>query len=184
MLPPTVPHDKALIKFMLNDCDFFMEHADGWNWTLLENWWYVLSLIVTSFCYMSLGSFMDHLQFCYDYSTHYFRGHSPRVLLLHSIMGVATNIFPMDVSKEPKLRSMLTDDEMVHVEAFPSVLRCLLNWDLTNDLTSTDTSKLVPSIVDIWLCNFLCFDRYSCLTCLSRNHWRHLRITDVLTIRR
>ena len=52
---------------------------------------------------------MDHLQFVYDYSSNYFQGHSPRVLLLHSIMGVATNIFPMvNLSPPPGWRLTLT----------------------------------------------------------------------------
>ena len=44
------------------------------------------------------GSFMDHLLFCHDYCAVHFKGHSPRVLLLHSILGVGTNIFPIKVA--------------------------------------------------------------------------------------
>jgi hypothetical protein len=115
-IPRQLPHDKAILDFMKTECNFFMEHADG--------------------------SFMDHLQFVYDYGSNYFHGHSPRVLLLHSIMGVATNIFPMDVAKESKLAAMLTEDEMIHIQAFPSVLRCLLNWDLTEELDGLNEAKL------------------------------------------
>eukprot|EP00932_Pfiesteria_piscicida_P006869 SRR837773.16840.p3 GENE.SRR837773.16840~~SRR837773.16840.p3 ORF type:complete len:207 (+),score=91.91 SRR837773.16840:96-623(+) len=50
-------------------------------------------------------------------------------------MGVGTNYFPMDKSKIPKLQSMLTAEEMKHVEAFPSVLRLLLSWRLLEELT-------------------------------------------------
>ena len=41
------------------------------------------------------GSFMDHLQFCFEYSHAHMAGVSPRILLLHSIMGVGTNHFPL-----------------------------------------------------------------------------------------
>ena len=73
---------------------------------------------------------MDHLKFCYEYSATHFRAHSPRVLLLHSILGVATNYFPMKAELLPKLQGMLTDFENTHVEAFPSILR-LLNHERT-----------------------------------------------------
>ena len=39
-VPPAPPHDDSLIAFMRDECDFSTEHADG--------------------------SFMDHLQFCYE----------------------------------------------------------------------------------------------------------------------
>ena len=53
------------------------------------------------------GSFLDHLQFCYEYSAAYFKQHSPRVLFLHSILGVGTNIFPMKQEDESTLASMV-----------------------------------------------------------------------------
>lgn len=59
-----------IIDFLQTHCSFSQEHADG--------------------------SFMDHLQFCHDYSAVHFPAHSPRVLLLHSFLGVGTNIFPME----------------------------------------------------------------------------------------
>merc|ERR1712014_459605 len=90
------------------DCDFNCEHADG--------------------------SFMDHLQFCYEYGLAHFKQHSPRVLFLHSIMGVGTNVFPMAVDKEPKLQSMLTDNEYLHIQAFPSILRLLYTRKLLTEL--------------------------------------------------
>ena len=46
-----------------------------------------------------LGSFLDHLQFCFEYGSIHYKQHSPRVLYLHSIMGVGTNLFPMPMSK-------------------------------------------------------------------------------------
>lgn len=102
--------DKALKEFMMNECDFCMEHADG--------------------------SFMDHLTFVHDYSAVHFKGHSPRVLLLHSIMGVGTNYFPMKAEKIPKLAALVTPAEMKHIEAFPSILRLLLTWQMTDELQS------------------------------------------------
>ena len=98
---------------MMNDFNFAMEHADG--------------------------SFMDHLKFCYEYSATHFRAHSPRVLLLHSILGVATNYFPMKAELLPKLQGMLTDFENTHVEAFPSILR-LLNHERTSLMSHSDES--------------------------------------------
>jgi len=102
---------------MQQDCNFAMEHADG--------------------------SFMDHLRFCYEYSYQHFRQHSPRVLFLHSIMGVGTNFFPMEVSKIPKLKGLLTEFEYTHIEAFPSVLRLVNTKNLLAELSSKDVSKLL-----------------------------------------
>jgi len=105
-----LPLDKPLTEFMLNECNFSMEHADG--------------------------SFMDHLKFCHDYSAVHYKPHSPRVLLLHSILGVGTNYFPMEAKKIPQLAELISPVEMKHVEAFPSVLRLLLSWQLTDELQS------------------------------------------------
>jgi len=110
MIPPAPKADEAIINFMIEDCDFSMEHADG--------------------------SFMDHLNFCHDYCATYFKEHSPRVLFLHSIMGVGTNCFPMGKDKVPKLKTMLDDFEFKHIEAFPSVLRLLIDQALLNELAS------------------------------------------------
>jgi len=101
-VPRSVSDDAPLFRFMAEECDFSLEHADG--------------------------SFMDHLHFCADYSALHFsaltrrvgvclvsgvsspplareQDHSPRVLLLHSILGVGTNCFPMGAEKLPALRS-------------------------------------------------------------------------------
>eukprot|EP00928_Gymnodinium_smaydae_P088092 TRINITY_DN72237_c0_g1_i1.p1 TRINITY_DN72237_c0_g1~~TRINITY_DN72237_c0_g1_i1.p1 ORF type:complete len:337 (-),score=69.18 TRINITY_DN72237_c0_g1_i1:53-1063(-) len=115
-IPAAPSHDRGLLEFMRDDCNFSMEHADG--------------------------SFMDHLQFCYEYSAANFAGQSPRVLLLHSIMGVGTNYFPMEVAKEPKLRNLVTETEMQHIEAFPSVLRLLLHGGLLDELADSSASRL------------------------------------------
>ena len=56
-LPPV---STKLMKFLVEDCDFDVEHADG--------------------------SFLDHLYYCYEYSYHHFPEHSPLVMLLHSIL--------------------------------------------------------------------------------------------------
>ena len=116
MVPKAPSHDRALIEFMNDDCDFAMEHADG--------------------------SFMDHLKFCYEYSAVHFKAHSPRVLFLHSIMGVGTNYFPMTVDKVPKLQAMLTAFEMRHIEAFPSMLRLLNCHEFLAELAAQDNAKL------------------------------------------
>jgi len=84
---------------------------------------------------------MDHLNFCHDYSAVHFELHSPRVLFLHSIMGVGTNIFPMSIDKVPQLKSMLTEFEYSHIEAFPSILRLLVVGKITREL-SRNLSRL------------------------------------------
>ena len=65
-VPRSVEWDEysSLLAFMRDECDFKTEHADG--------------------------SFMDHLYFCRDYSTAHYKQQSPRVLFLHSILGVGT----------------------------------------------------------------------------------------------
>eukprot|EP00930_Biecheleria_cincta_P039932 TRINITY_DN27402_c0_g1_i1.p1 TRINITY_DN27402_c0_g1~~TRINITY_DN27402_c0_g1_i1.p1 ORF type:complete len:376 (+),score=71.53 TRINITY_DN27402_c0_g1_i1:95-1222(+) len=108
-IPRAPDHNQGILEFMETECNFAVEHADG--------------------------SFMDHLQFCYEYGHAHYKQKSPRVLFLHSIMGVGTNVFPMTVDKEPKLRTMLTDEEYLHVQAFPSVLRLLYTRQLLAALT-------------------------------------------------
>jgi hypothetical protein len=100
--------DPAIIDFMVKECDFDVEHADG--------------------------SFLDHLYFCFEYSAHHFPGRSPLVMLLHSILGTGTNTFAMTADKIPALRELLTDFEWTHVEAFPSVLRLLYDAPLRREL--------------------------------------------------
>jgi hypothetical protein len=68
---------------------------------------------------------MDHLHFCRDYSLVHYKGHSPLVMLLHSICGVGTNIFPMDANKLPKLAKLVTPAELTQICAFPSFVRLL-----------------------------------------------------------
>ena len=63
-LPDIAPE---LLEFMVNECNFDVEHADG--------------------------SFLDHLYFCFEYGVHHYSQHSPLVLLLHSILGTGTNTF-------------------------------------------------------------------------------------------
>jgi len=106
--------DKHLIEFMMTECNFSMEHADG--------------------------SFLDHLTFCHDYCAVHFRPHSPRVLLLHSILGVGTNYFPMEAKKIPMLSDMLSPEEMKHINAFPSILRLLLTRALLDELSDKHAS--------------------------------------------
>ena len=100
----------------MNDkCDFAMEHADG--------------------------SFMDHLQFCYEYGCAHYKQQSPRVLLLHSVLGVGTNYFPCTTAQIPELKALLTDDEFAHVEAFPSLLRLIVHGRLLPALAAAGDAK-------------------------------------------
>jgi hypothetical protein len=105
---PAPEIDQRLVDFMVDECDFSMEHADG--------------------------TFLEHLVFCHDYAARYYPGHSPNVALLHSILGTATNTFAMDAAKLPELKALLTDFEAIHVETFPSILRLLYNDDLLTEL--------------------------------------------------
>ena len=95
-LPPVSP---GLLEFLVNECDFDVEHADG--------------------------SFLDHLYFCYEYTHMHLPGRSPLVMLLHSILGTGTNTFAMTSDKIPALRELLDDFDWRHVEVFPSMLRLL-----------------------------------------------------------
>ncbi len=100
--------NKQLIDFMFDECNFSAEHADG--------------------------TFLEHLVFCHHYSARHYSDYSPNVALLHSILGTATNTFPMDADKIPKLKALLTEFEALHVETFPSILRLLYNNDLLQEL--------------------------------------------------
>lgn len=104
-LPPVSPE---LMRFMVEECDFDVEHADG--------------------------SFLDHLYFCYEYSVQHYPQHSPLVMLLHSILGTGTNTFAMPASKIDALQKLMTPFEWIHTEAFPSVLRLLYAGNLRRDL--------------------------------------------------
>ncbi|MEM1022199.1 MAG: hypothetical protein AAF627_07250 [Myxococcota bacterium] len=105
---PVPSLDQALVDFMMEECDFSMEHADG--------------------------TFLQHLVFCHDYSAKYFSNYSPNVALLHSILGTATNTFAMEARKLPRLQELLTDFEWAHVQAFPSVLRLFYDGALLPEL--------------------------------------------------
>ena len=116
-LVPTPPKwDQNVVDFIHNQCDFAMEHADG--------------------------SFLDHLKFCHEYSYAHFPNYSPRVLLLHSIMGVGTNFFPMTIDKIPKLKSLLTPFEYNHIEMFPSMLRLYFYGPLRYELETFSVKQL------------------------------------------
>ncbi len=105
---PAPPVDQTLVDFMVNECDFSMEHADG--------------------------SFLEHLVFCHDYAARYYPDHSANVALLHSILGTATNTFAMDVDKLPALKERLTDFEAEQVELFPSILRVFYDGFFLDEL--------------------------------------------------
>jgi len=105
---PAPAIDQKLIDFMVQECDFSMEHADG--------------------------TFLEHLVFCHDYAARHYPEHSPNVALLHSILGTATNTFAMEASKIPALKENLTDFEALHVEVFPSTLRLFYMGEFLDEL--------------------------------------------------
>jgi hypothetical protein len=115
-LPKQVSSDDGIFKFMFEECDFSIEHADG--------------------------SFLDHLYFCRDYGALHYPEESARVLLLHSICGVGTNCFPMSVSKLPMLKTLLSLEEYCQIEAFPSILRLLVHGPLLAELLAAESTKL------------------------------------------
>jgi hypothetical protein len=100
----------ALIRFLVDECDFDVEHAEG--------------------------SFLDHLYFGFEYAVQHFPQHSPIVMLLHSILGTGTNTFAMEAAKIPQLKELVTDFEFRHIEAFPTVLRLLYLGQLVDELKS------------------------------------------------
>jgi hypothetical protein len=104
-LPAVSP---ALMQFLVSECDFDVEHADG--------------------------SFLDHLYFCFEYTVQHYPQRSPLVMLLHSILGTGTNTFAMSADKIPALRELMTPWEWTQVEAFPSVLRLLYAGPLRAEL--------------------------------------------------
>ena len=107
VLPEVRPE---LLRFMVEECDFDVEHADG--------------------------SFLDHLYFGFEYCVQHFPGHAPIVMLLHSILGTGTNTFAMSADKIPALKALMTPEEWTHTEAFPSVLRLLYSAGLRTELWS------------------------------------------------
>lgn len=138
---PTPAIDPDLIDFMVEQCDFSMEHADG--------------------------TFLQHLVFCHDYAARYYPDHSPNVALLHSILGTATNTFAMKADRIPKLQERLTDFEFRHVQAFPSLLRLFYDQAFLSELRRNadrldrwvalrchrviDNAELVLEAEDVWI---------------------------------
>ena len=108
LAPPSKSIDPTVLEFMLSECDFSMEHADG--------------------------TFMEHLLFCHDYAEAHYREHSPTILLLHSIMGTATNTFAMTADKIPALKELVTERDFRQIQAFPSILRLLTSGSLFDAL--------------------------------------------------
>lgn len=103
---PVVP--EPLATFLVKECDFDVEHADG--------------------------SFLDHLYFCFEYTAKYYPAGSPLVMLLHSILGTGTNTFAMEANKIPQLEALLSPSDFLQVAAFPSVLRLLYSGELRAEL--------------------------------------------------
>ena len=121
---PAVP--EALTKFLVEECDFDVEHADG--------------------------SFLDHLYFCFEYTAKHYPSGSPLVMLLHSILGTGTNTFAMEASKIPKLEALLSPSDFLQIAAFPTVLRLLYAGNLRDELRSnmgrTMTSISMRRVID------------------------------------
>lgn len=104
-LPEVSPE---LMRFLVEECDFDVEHADG--------------------------SFLDHLYFCFEYSALHYPDQSALVMLLHSILGTGTNTFAMEAEKIPQLQALLSPSDWAQTEAFPSVLRLLYGGPIRDEL--------------------------------------------------
>src|SRR6185436_15541281 len=117
-LPAVSPQ---LMQFLVSECDFDVEHADG--------------------------SFLDHLYFCFEYTVQHYPSQSPLVMFLHSILGTGTNTFAMTADKIPALRELMDPAVWKQVEAFPSVLRLLyagpLRKELRDNLHRADAIKSI-----------------------------------------
>jgi len=100
--------DAALLRFMVEECDFDVEHADG--------------------------SFLDHLYFCFEYTAAHYPEGSPTVMLLHSILGTGTNTFAMQATQLTSLQALLRERDWLQVQAFPSVLRLLYDRPFRQEL--------------------------------------------------
>ena len=89
-------------------------------------------------------------------------------MLLHSILGTGTNTFAMAANKIPKLRSMLTEFEMLHVEArfrrccvYSMIKTCSPSWSPTPHRLQTlqsvrfhrviDNQQIEMSAEDFWI---------------------------------
>jgi len=106
---PEIP--AAVLRFMVDECDFDVEHADG--------------------------SFLDHLYFGFEYCVQHYPQQSPLVMLLHSILGTGTNTFALSADKIPALQALLEPHDWRHIEAFPSVLRLLYSGGLRDELRAS-----------------------------------------------
>jgi len=100
--------DAALLAFLVDECDFDVEHADG--------------------------SFLDHLYFCFEYCAQHYPDGSPLVMLLHSILGTGTNTFAMTADKMPALQALVSEPDWQQICAFPSLLRLLYDTPLRDEL--------------------------------------------------
>lgn len=110
--PPPIPDE--LSQFLVERCDFSSEHADG--------------------------SFWEHLYFGFEYSLHHYPAHSAKIMLLHSILGTGTNTFAMEAKHIEELKTMLSDLEWQHIQAFPSLLRLLYHGSLLDTLEAMGTT--------------------------------------------
>ncbi|CAB9508954.1 expressed unknown protein [Seminavis robusta] len=142
-LPPQQYHvPSPIMDYMTRECEFKNEHADG--------------------------GFIDHLDFCAEYTTRYFPQGSPHVLFLHSICGVNTNLFPLEFDKIPDLKSLLTDHEYLHVQAFPAMLRLLFMDEVLGVLWDED--DVVDRVEGV---EFSAFHGTK-LTLVGEEFWMHL----------
>jgi len=107
-VPQAPSPNAALMNFLKEDCDLSLEKADR--------------------------SVMEHLNFCYEYGINHMKNHSAVPLLLHSAMGGWTDDFPLPLDKVSKLKALVTPEEFAQIQAFPSILRLLHDFTLSDTL--------------------------------------------------
>ena len=97
-----------------------------------------------------LLAFLDHLQFGYIFCAIHMPQHSPLPMFLHSIMGVGTNLFPMQLEQQDRLASFLSQDELDHISVFPTALRLINGGMLLDRLEKMSNEELLE--IDEFTC--------------------------------
>lgn len=134
---PVAEERKPLLQFMATECDFKLEHADG---SFMDHLTFCRDYCAAHYsCVSSTPLFIHSImgvgtnvrrhgcllsQLCLAVSvSERHRACACARARLIGLGGCTRQIFPMEAHKIPMLASILTPDEMDHVQAFPSILR-------------------------------------------------------------
>ena len=91
-------------------------------------------------------------------------------MFLHSIMGVGTNLFPMQLEQQDQLASFLSQDELDHISVFPTALRLINGGVLLDHLKKMSKQELldideftccrvIGPVSELSLSSFACFSQ-------------------------